>query len=98
MEFPNSDCRSIVTKGNRHAYQNGRQNRLQLRRRQDKNHRTAYERGRLSRGLYRRRRRPAPIMGIEGESLIGVYSANEYLTRANLMKALPIRKGRRLRD
>ena len=26
-------------------------------------------------------------MGIEGEALIGVYSANEYLTRANLMKA-----------
>jgi len=27
------------------------------------------------------------FMGIEGESLIGVFSANEYLTRANLMKA-----------
>ncbi len=27
------------------------------------------------------------FMDIEGESLIGVYSANEYLTRANLMKA-----------
>ena len=27
------------------------------------------------------------FMGIEGESLVGVYSANEYLTRANLMKA-----------
>lgn len=27
------------------------------------------------------------FMGIEGEALIGVYSANEYLTRANLMKA-----------
>jgi glutamate synthase (NADPH/NADH) small chain len=27
------------------------------------------------------------FMGIGGESLIGVYSANEYLTRANLMKA-----------
>ncbi len=27
------------------------------------------------------------FMGIEGENLIGVYSANEYLTRANLMKA-----------
>jgi glutamate synthase (NADPH/NADH) small chain len=26
-------------------------------------------------------------MGIPGENLIGVYSANEYLTRANLMKA-----------
>lgn len=26
-------------------------------------------------------------MGIEGEALVGVYSANEYLTRANLMKA-----------
>jgi len=38
------------------------------------------------------------FMNIEGESLIGVYSANEYLTRANLMKAYlneydtPIRK------
>ena len=27
------------------------------------------------------------FMGIEGESLVGVFSANEYLTRANLMKA-----------
>jgi glutamate synthase (NADPH/NADH) small chain len=27
------------------------------------------------------------FMGIEGESLVGVYSANELLTRANLMKA-----------
>ena len=27
------------------------------------------------------------FMGIEGEALVGVYSANEYLTRANLMKA-----------
>ncbi|MBN1509947.1 MAG: NADPH-dependent glutamate synthase [Sedimentisphaerales bacterium] len=27
------------------------------------------------------------FMDIEGESLVGVYSANEYLTRANLMKA-----------
>ncbi|MHC4455568.1 MAG: NADPH-dependent glutamate synthase [Planctomycetota bacterium] len=27
------------------------------------------------------------FMGIEGESLVGVYSANEYLTRTNLMKA-----------
>jgi glutamate synthase (NADPH/NADH) small chain len=27
------------------------------------------------------------FMGIEGENLVGVYSANEYLTRANLMKA-----------
>jgi len=27
------------------------------------------------------------FMGIEGESLVGVYSANEFLTRANLMKA-----------
>ena len=40
------------------------------------------------------------FMGIEGESLIGVYSANEYLTRVNLMKAYsdkydtPIRKSR----
>jgi glutamate synthase (NADPH/NADH) small chain len=40
------------------------------------------------------------FMNIEGESLIGVYSANEYLTRANLMKAYdndydtPIRKSK----
>jgi len=27
------------------------------------------------------------FMGIPGESMVGVYSANEYLTRANLMKA-----------
>ena len=27
------------------------------------------------------------FMGIPGESLKGVYSANEYLTRVNLMKA-----------
>ena len=27
------------------------------------------------------------FMGIEGEALVGVYSANEYLTRSNLMKA-----------
>ena len=27
------------------------------------------------------------FMGIDGESLVGVYSANEYLTRINLMKA-----------
>jgi glutamate synthase (NADPH/NADH) small chain len=27
------------------------------------------------------------FMGIEGEQLVGVFSANEYLTRANLMKA-----------
>ena len=27
------------------------------------------------------------FMGIEGENLVGVYSANEYLTRSNLMKA-----------
>ena len=27
------------------------------------------------------------FMGIEGEDLVGVYSANEYLTRTNLMKA-----------
>ena len=33
------------------------------------------------------------FMGIEGESLIGVYSANEYLTRANLMKAYAFGKG-----
>ena len=26
-------------------------------------------------------------MGIEGENLLGVYSANEFLTRINLMKA-----------
>jgi glutamate synthase (NADPH/NADH) small chain len=33
------------------------------------------------------------FLGIEGESLIGVYSANEYLTRANLMKAYDFGKG-----
>lgn len=40
------------------------------------------------------------FMGIEGESLIGVFSANEFLTRINLMKAYlegydtPIRRGK----
>ena len=40
------------------------------------------------------------FMGIEGEALVGVYSANEYLTRINLMKAYlddhdtPIRRSR----
>ncbi|ERJ11620.1 NADPH-dependent glutamate synthase [Haloplasma contractile] len=40
------------------------------------------------------------FMGIEGEELVGVYSANEYLTRINLMKAYieyydtPIRKSK----
>jgi glutamate synthase (NADPH/NADH) small chain len=33
------------------------------------------------------------FMGIEGEHLVGVYSANEYLTRANLMKAYDFGKG-----
>ena len=33
------------------------------------------------------------FMGIEGESLIGVFSANEYLTRANLMRAYDFGKG-----
>jgi len=33
------------------------------------------------------------FMGIEGESLVGVYSANEYLTRANLMKAYDFGRG-----
>jgi glutamate synthase (NADPH/NADH) small chain len=33
------------------------------------------------------------FMGIEGESLVGVYSANEYLTRANLMKAYAFGSG-----
>ncbi|PKQ27580.1 MAG: glutamate synthase (NADPH), homotetrameric [Candidatus Anoxymicrobium japonicum] len=43
------------------------------------------------------------FMGIEGENLNGVYSANEFLTRVNLMKAYefpeydtPVRKGRRV--
>ncbi|MDI9470024.1 MAG: NADPH-dependent glutamate synthase [Bacillota bacterium] len=42
------------------------------------------------------------FMGIEGENLIGVYSANEYLTRSNLMHAYderydtPIRRSRRV--
>jgi glutamate synthase (NADPH/NADH) small chain len=33
------------------------------------------------------------FMNIQGESLVGVYSANEYLTRANLMKAYDFGKG-----
>ncbi len=33
------------------------------------------------------------FMGIAGESLVGVYSANEYLTRANLMKAYDFGSG-----
>jgi len=33
------------------------------------------------------------FMGIEGELLVGVYSANEYLTRANLMRAYDFGKG-----
>ena len=33
------------------------------------------------------------FIGIEGETLIGVYSANEYLTRANLMRAYDFGKG-----
>jgi glutamate synthase (NADPH/NADH) small chain len=33
------------------------------------------------------------FMGIEGESLVGVYSANEYLTRANLMRAYDFGSG-----
>ena len=33
------------------------------------------------------------FMSIEGEHLVGVYSANEYLTRANLMKAYNFGKG-----
>jgi glutamate synthase (NADPH/NADH) small chain len=33
------------------------------------------------------------FLGIEGESLVGVYSANEYLTRANLMKAYDFGSG-----
>lgn len=33
------------------------------------------------------------FMGIEGENLIGIYSANEYLTRANLMRAYDFGKG-----
>jgi glutamate synthase (NADPH/NADH) small chain len=43
------------------------------------------------------------FMGIDGENLIGVYSANEFLTRVNLMKAYrfptydtPIKKGFRV--
>lgn len=32
------------------------------------------------------------FMGIEGENLIGVFSANEYLTRSNLMKAYDTKK------
>lgn len=33
------------------------------------------------------------FMNIEGEQLVGVYSANEYLTRANLMKAYAFGRG-----
>jgi len=33
------------------------------------------------------------FLGIEGEHLVGVYSANEYLTRANLMRAYDFGKG-----
>jgi len=33
------------------------------------------------------------FMGIDGENLVGVYSANEYLTRANLMRAYEFGKG-----
>ena len=33
------------------------------------------------------------FMNIDGEHLVGVYSANEYLTRANLMKAYQFGKG-----
>jgi len=33
------------------------------------------------------------FMNIEGESLVGVYSANEYLTRANLMRAYKFGSG-----
>lgn len=33
------------------------------------------------------------FMSIEGEQLVGVYSANEYLTRANLMKAYKFGEG-----
>lgn len=33
------------------------------------------------------------FLGIEGEHLVGVYSANEYLTRANLMKAYQFGEG-----
>jgi len=42
------------------------------------------------------------FMGIEGESLLGVYSANEYLTRINLMRAYdegfdtPLRRHKRV--
>ena len=32
------------------------------------------------------------FMHIEGENLVGVYSANEYLTRANLMRAYDLRR------
>ncbi|MDA3809500.1 MAG: NADPH-dependent glutamate synthase [Spirochaetaceae bacterium] len=34
------------------------------------------------------------FMGIEGENLVGVFSANEYLTRSNLMKAYDFEKAR----
>ena len=41
----------------------------------------------LRRRLRRHGRRPAVVPGHPGENLSGVYSANEYLTRSNLMKA-----------
>ncbi len=34
------------------------------------------------------------FMGIEGENLVGVFSANEYLTRSNLMKAYKFNESR----
>jgi len=34
------------------------------------------------------------FMGIEGENLVGVFSANEYLTRSNLMKAYDFEKAK----
>ncbi len=34
------------------------------------------------------------FMGIEGENLVGVFSANEYLTRSNLMKAYKFKESR----
>ena len=42
------------------------------------------------------------FMGIEGENSLGVYSANEFLTRSNLMKAFrddydtPITRGKKV--
>jgi glutamate synthase (NADPH) small chain len=49
--------------------------------------RRAHARRGLRRGLCRHRRGSAQFLGIPGEHFNGVYSANEFLTRTNLMRA-----------